>query len=331
MSARDVPMRPLTRLLRSLALGVLGAFALAAHADYPDRPLRLVVPFTPGGNIDATARIVAQGLTEQLGQPVVVDNRAGAGGVLGSEFVARGPADGYTVLLGSSGALATSKALNPEMKLDPAKDLVAASPIARAPLLLVVNPALPVKTVADYIAHAKAHPGKVTVASSGSGTAAHLTAELFQIQARVKLLHVPYKGSSPAIADLLGGQVDSSFDQLASTLQQIKSGKLRAIGVTTARRSAIVPDIPTLAESGLPGFEASTTAGLMVPAGTPAPVIARLHGAMAKLLQAPDIRQKFEALGSDVVTGSGAEFDTLLRTEIAKWSRVVKEAGVEAR
>ncbi|WP_295551176.1 tripartite tricarboxylate transporter substrate binding protein [uncultured Pseudacidovorax sp.] len=320
------------RIARGLMVGALGgALLAAAHAEYPDRPLRLVVPFTPGGNIDATARIVAQGLSEQLGQPVVVDNRAGAGGVLGSELVARGPADGYTLLLGSSGALATSKALNPEIKLDPAKDLVAASPIARAPLLLVVNPALPVKTVADYIAHAKANPGKVTVASSGSGTAAHLTAELFQIQAGVKLLHVPYKGSSPAIADLLGGQVDSSFDQLASTLQQIRSGKLRAIGVTTARRSAIVPDIPTLAESGLPGFEASTTAGLMVPAGTPAPVIARLQGAMAKVLQAPDIRQKFEALGSDVVTGSGADFDALLRTEIAKWSRVVKEAGVEAR
>ncbi|MES2187104.1 MAG: tripartite tricarboxylate transporter substrate binding protein [Pseudomonadota bacterium] len=316
-------------LTRGLAAAALCAAATLAHADYPDHALRLVVPFPPGGNIDATARIVANGLAAVLGQPVVVDNRAGAAGILGSDMVAKAPADGYTLLLASSGALAPAKALNPAMALDPVKDFAAAGPIARAPLLLVVNPALPVQNVAQLIAYAKARPGKLTVASSGTGTAAHLTAELFQTQSGTKMLHVPYKGSGPAIADLLGGQVDLIFDQPASALAQVNAGKLRALGVTTAKRSVVAPQLPTLAETGLPGFESSTTTGLLFPAGTPPAIVARMNAALVQVLRLPDTQKKFEALGSDVVEGSGADFERVVRAEVAKWTRVVQDAGIK--
>lgn len=300
-----------------------------ARAEYPDRPIKLVVPFAPGGNIDATARIVAGPLGEKLGQPIVIDNRAGAGGVIGAEIVAQAPPDGYTLLLASSGALGTSKALRPEMKLDPARDLISAGSIARAPLVLVVGASVPVKTFAEYVAYAKEREGKVTVASSGVGTAAHLTAELLQMQSGIRLIHVPYRGSGPAVTDLLGGQVDSMFDQLASTLPQIQAGKLRALAVTTARRSALVPGVPTLVESGVPGFESSTTAGMMAPAGTPKPVMDRLNLALRQVLGSDDVKARFAELGSEVVPGSGAEFDRLMQSEIRQWSTVVKAADVK--
>ncbi|QHJ01274.1 tripartite tricarboxylate transporter substrate binding protein [Xylophilus rhododendri] len=313
-----------------LAAAALAAAGLAqAQAPYPDHAIKLIVPFPPGGNIDATARIVANGLSEKLGQTVIVDNRPGAAGLLGSEVAARSPADGYTLLLASTGVLAPAKALTPDMKLDPARDFVAVSPIAQAPLLLIVNPSLPVNSVAEFIAYAKAHPGKVSIASPGTGTAAHLTAELFQKASGTQLLHVPYKGSSQAVADLLGGQVNATFDQLASTLAQIKAGKLKALGITTAQRSAIVPQIPTLAESGLPGFESSTTTGLVVPAGTPPAVVAKLSAAMQEVLKSPEARQKFEVLGSDVVAGPGSEYDGILKSEVRKWTQVVKDAGIK--
>ncbi len=319
-------MKLLSRLLSML---VLCWASLAANAQYPDRPIKLIVPFPPGGNIDATARIVAQGLSEKLGQAVIVDNRAGAAGLLGSEAAARSPADGYTLLLASTGALAPAKALTPDMKLDPVRDFVSASTIARAPLLLIVNPKIPARTVAEFIAYAKTRPGKLTVASPGTGTAAHLAAELFQKASGTKMLHVPYKGSSQAVADLLGGQVDVTFDQLASTLPQIKAGKLVALGLGTASRSSVVPEIPTISDSGLPGFEASTTTGIMLPAGTPTSIIDRVNAAMQQVLAAPDTRQKFEALGSDVLPGSGADFDRIMKTEVQKWTQVVREAGVK--
>ncbi|HEY0294790.1 MAG TPA: tripartite tricarboxylate transporter substrate binding protein [Bordetella sp.] len=321
-------MKPFARLFACVALCAASACAQAA---YPDHPIRLIVPFPPGGNIDATGRIIAKGLTEQFGQSVIVDNRPGAAGILGSEIVARSPADGYTMLLASTGALAPAKALNPDLKLNVEKDFVAASPIARAPLLLVVSPSLPVHSVAEFIAYAKQQPGKLTVASSGTGTAAHLTAELFQSASGTKLLHVPYKGSSEAVADLLGGHVDLTFDQLASTLPQINAGKLRALGVTTSARSSVVPQIPTLAESGLPGFESSTTTGLLLPAGTPQQIIDKINTAMQQVLNSAETRRQFGDLGSDVLTGSGSDFDRIIKTETEKWTKVIQDAHITLR
>ncbi|SAI68487.1 putattive exported protein [Bordetella ansorpii] len=315
--------------LRLAAALLLCAGALPAHAQYPEKPLRLIVPFPPGGNIDATARIVASGLSQSLGQPVIVENKAGAAGIVGAEFVARSAPDGYTAVLGSTGALAALKALHPNARLEPTQDFAAAGTVARAPLVLAVSAALPVKTVAEFISYAKERPGKLTMASAGVGTAAHLTGELFQKLSGTKLLHVPYKGSSLAVADLLGGHVDMTFDQLASTLAQIKAGKLHALGVTTETRSSVMPELPTLAESGLPGFEASTTTGVLFPAGTPKAVLDRVSAAMKESLAKPEVRQQLRDLGADALPGSGADFDRILASETVKWNKVAQEANIQ--
>lgn len=320
-------MKPLFKLI-TLALAC--CMGVAAHAKYPDKPVRLVVPFPPGGNIDATARIISAGLSEHLGQSIIVENKAGAAGILGAEFVARSAPDGYTMLLGSTGALAPVRALHPQTKLNPPQDFAAAGPLARAPLVLAISTDVPVKTLAEFIDYAKAHPDTLTFASAGVGTAAHLTGELFQKLSGTDFLHVPYKGSSLAVADLLGGHVDLTFDQLASTLSQIKAGKLQALGVTTAQRSSVMPELPTLAESGLPNFEASTTAGLLFPAGTPENIISEVNAAVQAVLQQPKVQQQFRELGSDVLIGTGADFDQILRDETEKWNNVIKEAGITA-
>lgn len=326
--------RPMGRALLATICGALCAMtpwaSAGTAATYPDKPIRLVVPFPPGGNIDATARIVAAGLGQALHQSVVVENRAGAAGLVGAETVARAAPDGYTALLGSTGALAPLKALNPAATIAPELDFVSAGPISRAPLVLVVSPRLPVKTLADFIAYARAHPGKLTLATAGVGTAAHLTAVYFQKQSGTTLLHVPYKGSSLAVADLLGGHVDLTFDQLASTLVQIRAGKLKALGVTTAKRSTVMPDLPTLAESGLPGFEAATTTGLLFPRGTPPEVLARVNAALRATLASDNVARQFRELGSDVQPGPGADFDKTLQRETEKWAQIIKDAGITA-
>src|SRR5690606_12772122 len=288
-----------------------------------------LVPFPPGGKIDATARIVASGLSQELGQSVIVENKAGAAGIVGAEMVARSRPDGYTAVLGSTGALAPVKALHPNAQLEPTKDFAAASTVARAPLVLAVSAAMPVKNVAEFIEYAKERPDQVTTASAGVGTAAHLTGELFQKLGGTKFLHVPYKGSSLAVADLLGGHVDLTFDQLASTIAQIQAGKLHALGVTTSARSSVMPELPTLAESGLPDFEASTTAGLLFPAGTPQEILDQINTAMQVVLNTPEVQQQFRDLGADALPGTGADFDRILASETAKWNQIIQEAGIQ--
>lgn len=326
----SLPSMP-AKLLGALLFTTAAAAAVApasAYAAWPDKAVRLVVPFPPGGNIDATARIVAAGLADALGQPVVVENRAGAAGLVGAESVARAPADGYTMLLASTGALAPLKALNPDANLTPERDLVSAGPISRAPLVLVVSPKVQATSLKEFIAYAKTRPGKLTFGTAGVGTAAHLTGEYFQKQSGTQLLHVPYKGSSLAVADLLGGHVDLTFDQLASTLPQIRAGKLKALGVTTAKRSSVMPDLPTLAEAGLPGFEAATTTGLMFPKGTSPEILSKVNTALQKTLARDATAKQFRELGADVSAGSPADFDKTLKEETAKWGQVIRDAKI---
>jgi tripartite-type tricarboxylate transporter receptor subunit TctC len=323
-------MSRIPSIVAALILAGLAAFAApAAHAEFPDHPLRLVVGWPPGGNTDSTGRIVAQGLSEVLKVPVIVDNKPGAAGMLGMDIVGKAPPDGYTMVLGATGGLATAKALDVEMRFDPLKDFVSAGPIARAPLLLAVRSDLPVKDLKEFIAYAKERPGKLTMATSGTGTAAHLTGEMFQTTVGVKFLHVPYKGSSQAIADLIGGQVDLTFDQPASTLAQIHAGKLRALAIATRERSSLLPDLPTFDEAGVPGFEASTTLALMLPVGTPAPVLEKINAALRQVLRMPETKAKFASLGSDIQEGSGDDFQRTLAAETAKWTKVVKDANVK--
>jgi tripartite-type tricarboxylate transporter receptor subunit TctC len=308
-------------IARTLAVLALCAMAALAHAGYPDHALRLIVPYPPGGNIDATARIVANGLGALLGQSVIVDNRAGASGLVGAEAVANSAPDGYTLLLASSGALAPLKAFNPALKLDFERDFTPAGSIASTPMLLVLRKDLPAATLADFIAYAKARPGKLTMASAGTGGNAHLTGELFQLRSGTKFLHVPYKGASQSVADLLGGQVDLTFAPPVGILEQVSAGKLRVLGVTSAKRFG--------AASGLPGFDASTTTGLMFAARTPAAIVAKVNAALLLVLRQPDTKTKFETLGADVVEGSGEDFARTVRTEVQQWTRVVHDADLK--
>ena len=316
------------RLLAAASLALAVCPVVSNASDYPAGPVSIVVPFGPGGNIDITARTVAPIMAQVLGKPVIVDNRPGAGGMLGAGAVARAASDGQTALLASTGSLAAAPALYSKLTFDPVTSFTMVRAITRVPLVLVVNPALPVKDLKDLIALAKSKPGGLTFASTGKGTSNHLAGELFQKMSGTQLVHVPYRGSGQALTDLLGGQVDIMFDNIPSSLQHLKSGKLRALGMTSAARSSILPDMPTLAESGLPGFEASTITGLAVPAGTPAAVVQKIDGAVAKALASADVKTTFAGLGAEVVSVSGPEFSALMRSETAKWSKVARDAGI---
>ncbi|CAN5118235.1 tripartite tricarboxylate transporter substrate binding protein [soil metagenome] len=320
---------------RILAAAVAAAAALtalpfgAAQAQFPERPINLIVPFAAGGNIDTTARGVANLMSQTLGQTVVVQNKGGAGGLLGAEYVARSAPDGYTLLLVSTGSLAAAPALYPKLTFSPVKDFATAGGITRVPLILVVNPKLPVKNVAELIALAKAKPGSLTMASTGTGTSNHLAGELFQSMAGVKFVHVPYRGSAQALNDLLGGQVDLMFDNLTSSLPFIKDDKLRALGVTGAKRSAALPALATLSESGLPGFEASTTTGIAFPAGTPSEITKKIDAALEKAVKDQKLRASFAQLGADMADLDAAGFATLMKSEGVKWGKVITDADVK--
>ena len=309
--------------------GAAFAAACGASAAYPDRPIRLIVPYAPGGNIDITARTIAPGLGEALGAQIVVDNRAGAGGTIGSEIAAKSAPDGYTLLTGSSGTLATARALYPRLAFDPLKDFAFTSLASVVPLVAVSNLSFPAKTVKELIEIAKTRPGRVTMGSAGTGTSNHLTGELFQSMTQTKLVHVPYKGSGPALVDLMGGQIDMIFDQLSSSIGYVQGGKLRAIAVTTLKRSSLLPAVPTMDEAGLKGFEASTSTGIVLPAATPRDIVKTIHAAVVKVLRQPSTRESFARLGAEVIESTREAFDRLMRLETAKWSKVVREANIK--
>jgi tripartite-type tricarboxylate transporter receptor subunit TctC len=326
-------MRP--SLLRATAmLAGIAAIALAQPAAaqapaYPTKAIRLVVPFPPGGATDILARNVAQKLSETWGQRVVVDNRPGAGGNIGSELVAKAAPDGYTLEMGTVGTHAINASLYSKMPYDHVKDFAPIILVAGVPNVLVVNPSLPVNSVQELIAYAKANPGKLNFASSGPGTSIHLSGELFKVMAGVQMTHVPYKGSAPALQDLLGGQVQLMFDNLPPSLPQIKGGKLRALAVTSLTRAPALPDVPTIAESGLPGFEASSWFGILAPASTPPAIIAKVNAEVAKWLASPEGKDKLAAIGANAGGGSPEDFARHIQAETAKWAKVVKESGAK--
>jgi tripartite-type tricarboxylate transporter receptor subunit TctC len=315
--------------LSGLAAASLLTLAGAAAAAYPDRPVRIIVPYPPGGNIDITARTIAPGMSEALGVQVVIDNRGGAGGTIGSELAAKSPPDGYTTLLGSTGTLATSPLLYPKLGFDPVKDFATTSLVSVVPLVLVVHPSMAARSLKEFIALAKARPGQINMASAGTGTSNHLTGQYFQNVTGTKLQHVPYKGSGPALVDVMGGQVECLFDQLSSSSGYIRGGKLRALAVTTLKRSPAIPEVPTVDESGYKGFEASTTTGIMLPVATPPDVVSRVYAAVVRTVRLPATKEAFARIGADTLESTPEEFTRTLRAEIAKWSQVIRDANIK--
>ena len=306
----------------------LGMAAVNAQ-QYPVRPIRFIVPFAPGGSTDLLARFLAPRLTEALGQTVIVDNRGGAGGVIGAELAARAPADGYTIVLGSPGPLT----INPNLQKVPYDTLRDFAPITLAtisPFTLVVHPSLPVNSVKDLVALAKAKPGSLNYGSAGNGSVAHFSTEQFKALAGVDIVHVPFKGSGPAVADLLGGRLHLMFENLPTIVPHVRTGKLRMLAVGTQTRSALVPEVPTVAESGVPGYESSTAFGVLAPARTPAAVIMRLNREAVKALQAADLKEKLSGLGLEAVGSTPQQYAAHLKDELAKYGRIVKSAGIKA-
>jgi tripartite-type tricarboxylate transporter receptor subunit TctC len=309
------------------------AFACAASGvsaqTYPAKPIRMIVPFAPGGNVDITARTVAPGLSQILGQQVVVENRAGAGGIIGTDVVAKAAPDGYTLLMASSSVMTNGPALYPKLPYDILRDLAAVGRVAVVPLALVVHPSLPARNTRELIAIAKAQGGKLLMANAGVGTTNHLVAELFMIRTGARMTLIPYKGSGPALIDLVAGHVYSHVDQISSALPYVQAGRIRAIAVTSAKRAAALPDLPTLAESGVPGFDASTVTGILLPAKAPRDVVQRLNAALGQVLAQAAVKDRFAALGSEVQPGSSEELAAWIRADLAVWVKVVKQAGIK--
>ena len=316
------------RWVAGASLLFLAALPHASAQSYPVKPVRIVVPFAPGGGVDVTARILAQKLTERMGQSVIVDNRTGASGIIGTEYVAKSAPDGYTLLVGSQTTQAVVPAMYGKLNYDTMRDFAPVTQIAVSPMLIVVHPSLPVKTVKDLIALAKARPGQLTFGAASGGTP-HMAGELFKLNAGVDLLFVPYKGEGPAIADAMGGQISMVFSNLPVALPQTQGGRLRALAVTSPQRVPTAPQIPTAAESGLPGYEAATWFGLFAPAATPRDVIARLQTEAAAGLNAPDVKERMAVQGLFVVANTPEQFANFLKTEVPRWAKVVRDAGIK--
>lgn len=316
--------------LAALALGggLVAGPARAADA-YPSKPLRLVVGYAAGGATDVIARLVGAKLQESLGQTVVIDNKPGANSNLGAEQVVRSPADGYTVYVYTI-ANTINATLYEKLGYDPLKDFEPVGLIAKVPNLLVVNNNVPVKTVAEYVAYTKAQPNGITFASSGSGSSIHLSGEMFKMVTKLNMLHVPYRGSAPAVTDLIGGQVQSMFDNAPSALPHVQGGRLRAIAITSAQRSPLLPDVPTIAESGYPGFDVQSWFGLALPAGTPRPVVDRLNAAMQQVIAQGEVQQRLAALGATPAPGAPAQMGEFMAAEVKRWRAVVQASGARA-
>ncbi len=320
-------MRP-TPILAALALALVAAGALAQ--PYPAKPIRVIVPNPAGGYYDLIARTVGQKAGESLGQPMVVENRVGAGGSVGTEFTAKSPPDGYTIMVGGIGPHGIAPSLYAKLPYDPVTDFAPIILVATTPNILVVHASSPLQSVQDLVAAARQRPGTLSYASNGNGTSQHLSAEMLATTMGLKLNHVPFKGSAPAVAAMLGGQVDFAFAVAPDALPHVRAGKLRAIGVTGAKRAAPLPDVPTMVEGGVPNYEATAWFGYFAPAGTPREVIERLNAEIAKAMAAPDVRERLAPGGlSDLPGGTPEAFGEFVRSEIAKWSRVVKESGAK--
>lgn len=322
------------RRLAALACALIGVVAVVASApvvaeEYPSRPITLIVPFPPGGSTNIVMRIVADKLGALIGQPVVVDNRAGAGGTLGTRLLARIAPDGYTIGLGFSGPLAIAPSLYPDVGYDPRKDFAPIGRVATAPNSLVVHPSFPAHSIAELIAYAKAHPGKVNFGSAGIGTVSHLAGEYFAARAGITLVHVPYKGTGPAITDLLGGHIPMAFAPIPASHAQAAAGTLRMLAVTSLARSALLPDVPTIAESGLPGFEAVLRYGLVAPAGTPPAIVARLNAELNRALASDDMRAHLALEGAEPLPSTPDEYAADIDREETQWAKVVKLSGAK--
>ena len=297
---------------------------------YPARPIRLLVPFPPGGAVDAYARIVQTRLGEQQGQPLVIENRGGAGGMIGADLVAKAAPDGYTLLVGNIAALAMNVGVYASMPYDPLRDFTPVMHTVDVNYALVIHPAVPVKTVAELVAHAKTSPGKLSYGSAGAGSAPHLATELLKQRAGIDIVHVPYKGGGPMVADLLGGQIQLAIGDQANLMPQVKAGKLRVLAVGSAKRSPIYPEVPTIAEAGYPGFEAGAWQAIVGPAGMPPSIVKRLHEALLRAMETPDVRERLIGAGLDPVAGTPEDLARHIRAEIGKWSKLAKEVGARA-
>jgi len=321
----------LTALLRAIAATATTAAAVPAFAqgaaDFPTHPVRIVVPFPAGGATDIAARLLAERMAADWKQPVTVDNRPGAGGNIGSDIVAKSAPDGYNLIMGVTGSHAINISLYARMPYDPVKDFEAISQVAIVPNVVVVHPSVPAATLPTFVALAKKEPGKLNYASLGNGTAAHLTMEMFKIAAGIDLTHIPYKGSAPAVADLLAGQVQAMIDGLPSALPHVQAGKLRALAVTSAKRSPAAPELPTIAESGYPGFSADAWSGLFAPRGTPKAIVDKISLETQRILKTPEVQKRLGELGAEPVGSTPAEFAQFVQREIDKWARVVKASG----
>ena len=317
------------RLQAVLAIALASAAGGAFAQAYPSQPIKLIVPFTAGGTTDILARTIGQKLAEAWKQPVIVENKPGAGGNIGADSVAKAKPDGYTLVMGTIGTQAINQSLYEKMPYDSTRDFAPVTLVAVVPNMLVVHPSVPAKNVAELIALAKSRPGQLNFASSSTGGSPHLSGEMFKQMTGTEIVHVPYKGSAPAVTDLLGGQVSMMFDNMPSVLPQVKAGKLRALGVTSARRSPAAPEIPTIAESGVPGYEVDSWFGILAPAGTPKEIVAKLSAEIVKILQMPDVKERLAGQGAVPVGNTPEQFAEHIAKETAKWAKVVKTSGAK--
>jgi tripartite-type tricarboxylate transporter receptor subunit TctC len=316
------------------ALTLVAGSALAAAAEgpaatYPDKPIRIIVAYTPAGATDILARAVGQKMTEAWGQPVIVENRPGANGNIGTEVAAKATPDGYTLLMVTAGTHGVNPGLYRKLSWDAVRDFAPVSLVAMVPNIMVVNPSLPVKSVNEFIAYAKANPGKLSYGSPGLGSTAHMSVELFKTMTGTDMLHVPYKGSAGVMQDVIAGQIAVTIDNMPVYLPQVKAGKLRALAVSPAKRSPAVPDLPTIAEAGVPGYDATAWFGLVAPAGVPRPIVAKLAGETQRILRLPDVAERLSGLGAEPVGNTPEQFAAFIKAEIAKWKKVIQDAKVE--